>query len=104
MSVKTPPLQLDINSTYSATLEVTNGAGLTRLVGTSFTLPIGRAEYPGTVDVLNNYGQAENESGLLVELETVGSSEDYVCLIETDTLSVEFPAPPPDTLSIDSDR
>ena len=103
-SVKTPPLYLNVNYMYEATLQATNGAGLTRLVETSFGLyNIDTLEYEGVVSVLTNYGRTENGSGVLEEPELLASIGDYVCVLETDVLSIEFTTPP-DSQSIDSDR
>ena len=103
-SVKTPPLYLHVNYMYEATLQATNGAGLARLVETSFGLYIIETlEYEGVVAVVTNYGRTENGSGVLGEPELMASIGDYVCILEIDVLLIEFTTPP-DSPSIDSDR
>ena len=88
---------------YEATLQATNGAGLARLVETSFGLYIETLEYEGVVAVVTNYGRTENGSGVLGEPELMASIGDYECILETDVLLIEFTTPP-DSPSIDSDR
>ena len=50
-----------------------------------------------------NYGRTENVSGEFVELERVSSGEEFVCVFETDVLTVEFSAPL-DEQNVDTER
>ena len=100
-SVTTHPLHLNLSSTYQTTLKATNGAGLTRLTEASFSLHT--SLYEGRVSVAVNYGRTENVSGEFVELERVSSGEEFVCVFETDVLTVEFSAPL-DEQNIDTER
>ena len=92
--VRTSPLLINLSSTYQATLEATNGAGLSRVVETVFGLHTeSEVVYGGLVSVTVNYARTENVSGVFEEPERVSGGEDFVCLLETDVISIEFPAP-----------
>ena len=82
---------------------MTNGAGLQRLM-TNEVAPSADT-YIGSVQVLVNYGRTENVSGELTEPERVssGSSEDAVCLWESDVTTIMF-STPENEQSVDPDR
>ena len=48
--------------------------------------------YSGLVQVLLNYGKTENVSGELADPERVSGRKEFVCLLDTDTISIEFSA------------
>ena len=43
--------------------------------------------------MLPNYARTENISGELADPERVSGREEFVCLLDTDTISIEFSAP-----------
>ena len=96
-----PSLLLNDTSRYTVSLEATNGAGLQRLVvtevGSSSTV------YAGLVEVVVNYARTENISGEFAEPEKLWSGEDFVCLLDTDVISVMFSAPLSEQ-EVDTDR
>ena len=61
--------------------------------------------YTGSVQVLVNYGRTENVSRELTEPERVssGSSEDAVCLWESDVITITFNTPENEQ-SVDPER
>lgn len=59
--------------------------------------------YSGLVQVVLNYARTENASGELVDQQRVLGREEFVCLLDTDTISIEFNAPLNDQ-RVDMDR
>lgn len=88
---KTPSLALNVTSTYTVTLEISNGVGLRRLLSTE--VATSSTGYAGLVEVLVNYARTENASEELTDPERLPTSEDFVCLLDTDVISIVFSAP-----------
>ena len=98
---KTPSLLLNDTSEYTILLEATNGAGLQRLVLSEVALS--NTVYAGLVEVVVNYARTENASGEFAQPEKLWSGEDFVCLLETNVISIVFNSPLSEE-RVDTDR
>ena len=100
---QTPSLSLNqYSSLYVVTLEAVNGAGLRREIESEIILfgDSDKDEYSGLVTVAVNYVRVENVSR---DPERVLGSDGYTCLLDSDVISIEFPAPL-ESQYVDSDR
>ena len=103
-SFKTPSLNLNVSSSYLVTLEAINGAGLHREIETQVNIYDSEIVYSGVVAIAINYARVENVSGFIEDPEMLANiDDDFTCLLETDVIGVEFPAPT-DPSSVDKER
>ena len=101
---ETPSLSLNDTVAYLVTLDVTNGAGLHRLVHTEVSHYTSTVEYSGQVHVMVNFAKTGNTTGQLDDPEQeTNDEEEFVCLYETDVISIEFSAPF-DTQNVNTER
>ena len=99
---QTPSLSLNHSSPYVVTLEAVNGAGLKREIESEIILfgDSDKDKYSGLVTVAVNYVRVENVSR---DPERVLGSDSFTCLLDSDVISIEFPAPL-ESQYVDSDR
>ena len=101
---ETPSLDLNGTATYLISVRATNRAGLGRLLLSEVSVSESNVGYGGTAKVVVNYARYENVTGVLEEVERLVSGEEFVCLLETDFVTIEFDTPPSATQPVDTER